>query len=245
MNDWVRLFIDRLLGWPVAAVGISLVFQSPIKSLVRELTAFVGRANHLSLKLKDTTVEALSAANPQAKKGPGNPTDFDLGEGTAISPVREPVGDVALERDAVLNYGRGVASVKVAETSIRKELERLGFNLYERDTVDLLVRQLAAQLCVTSFERIYRVIFGSQISALEFLNSSGPMPATFVEAAFYETAKNAEESFYSTYPFSQWLSFLTANLMIAREGESLGISIGGRDFLIWMVNVGVSNIKPH
>jgi hypothetical protein len=246
MNDLVKLFLDRVLSWPVSVFGICLIFQSSIRMLLKEFTSFIGRASQLSVKHKDTTVEAMADQNPQVKSGAGSSAEFDLGAGTAISTNKTPISeDVALERNAARDYGKGVASVQYRETSIKSELERLGFRLEEQDTVETLIRQLAAQQCVTFFERTYRVIFGSQISAMDFLNTSSPVPASLIEAVFFDTAKNFEQAFYSDFTFTQWLAFMLENMLIAQDGENFGISVQGRDFLVWMVNSGLPHSKPH
>jgi hypothetical protein len=246
MNDWVRLLVEHLLSWPVAVFGICLIFQSPLRALVSSLTSFISRANQLSLKHKDTAVEALADANLQVKKNPAESSEFGLGAGTAISVSKATVPeDLARERDALRDYGKGVTSVQVREESIREELNRLGFSLEDRETAEVLVRQLATLQCVTFFERTYRLIFGSQILAMDFLNTDGPVPATVVEVCFYETARNMEEEFYRDFTYDQWLSFMQDNFLIARDAENLAISIAGRDFLVWTVNSGLSHTKPH
>src|ERR1035437_211160 len=236
MNDLVRLLVDRLLGWPVAVFGICLIFQSPIRLLLRELTTFIGRGSHLSVKHKDTTVEAMTDLNIQVKRNVVDNAEFDLGAGTAISISKTPVSDdLVLERSAAQDYGKGIASVQFREANIKSELDRLGFGIEQPDTVEVLIRQLAAQQCVTFFERTYRIIFGSQLSALDFLNTSGRVPVNLVEAVFYDTARNLEQDFYSDFPFALWKAFLLENLLIAEDGEDVGIAVAGRDFLVWTV----------
>jgi len=188
----------------------------------------------------------MADANLQAKKIVGDSTEFDLGVGTAISLKKTPFpDDIVIERRAAQDYGKGVASVQAREASIKSELERLGFSFDQQDTVDVLIRQLATLQCVSFFERTYRIIFGSQLSALDFLNTSGPVPMSIVEAYFYDTAQTLEQTFYSDFPFAQWLSFLLDNFLIAQENDVIGISVGGRDFLVWMVNAGLTHSKPH
>jgi hypothetical protein len=158
----------------------------------------------------------MTDANLQAKRTVGDSTEFDLGVGTAISVNKAPVSDnIAIERRAAEDYGKGVASVQAREESIKSELKRPGFGFDQQDTIDVLIRQLATLQCISFFERTYRIIFGSQLSALDFLNTSGPVPTNIVEVCFYDTAQNLEPAFYSDFPFAQWLSFLLSNYLIA------------------------------
>jgi hypothetical protein len=246
MNDIVKLIIDHLMSWPIATLAICLIFQSPIRVLIGEIASFVRRASQLSVTHKDTTVEAISDASLQAKQGAGDSAESDLGPGSAIS-VGKASGadDVTAERNAVRDYGKGVASVAYREQFIKSELERLGFTASDAETTEVLVRQLATQLCVSHFERVYRLIFGSQISALDLLNTSGPLLADVIKSIFFTTAGNFEPDFYQNFTFEQWLSFLVASSLVAREDDTLRITVVGRDFLVWTVNAGLSQAKPH
>jgi len=246
MNDWARLLIDRFLGWPVAAVVICLIFQRALRDLLKELTTFLARASRMSVKRGDTTLEATSDARMQVKNTGDDLPDSKLGAGSAIAASRPSESDdLAREREAALDYGKGILSVNQLETAIRDELERLRFPIMDVETGEMLIRQLAASQCVAFFERIYRLIYGSQIQTMDFLNTSGVQDANLIETIFFNTAKGMDETFYRDTNFEQWLSFLLAQSLIAEEAGNLGITVRGRDFLVWTVNAGLTHTKLH
>jgi hypothetical protein len=83
--------------------------------------------------------------------------------------LQQPVGASASEE---LRRLFDNALLVQREERIRAELQRLTFN----DTTEregFLIRILAAASIVQSFEQIYATIWGSQLSALQFLNSAG------------------------------------------------------------------------
>jgi hypothetical protein len=246
VNEYVKLIIDHIFSWPVVVLVIALVLHKHVRELLSELTSFIKRASHMSFKRGETTLQAgVSDASLQAKQTQET-VDLELGTGSPISLNKPQLSaDVALERQAALDYGKGMASVLYREDSIKSELARLNFPLNEAETTDLLIRNLAASISTTYFERAYRWIFGSQISALDFLNTNGPTLATIVEVIFFDSAKTEEPEFYGETTFEQWLSFLLRQGLVAQENDTIGISVQGRDFLVWMVTAGLSHSKAH
>lgn len=245
MNEWGRLLIEHLLAWPVAVVAICLVFRGPLTDLVKELTAFIARSNHMSLKRGDTTLEAKADASLQAKAADER-KDSIIGTGpaTALTQASDS-GDIVHERQQVLDYGKGSATVANWEQAIKAELERLNFPENDTQTFEMLVRQLATAVMIATFERLYRLIYGSQIDTLNALNTSGPQSPKIIEVIFFDTAKSSDTTFYEDVTFERWLSFLLNQALIVRSDELLTLTLHGRDFLVWMVNSGLSQVKPH
>ncbi len=127
------------------------------------------------------------------------------------------------------------------EKFIRTELERLHIDS-NPDRERVLIRLLAALALVQTFERTYTLIWGSQISALQFLNSAGSVRVDLLRP-WYDQAAAREPELYSTYTFGQWLGFLEASLLIARTGDSAAISVGGREFLKYLLHQGYALYK--
>lgn len=126
------------------------------------------------------------------------------------------------------------------EGFIRAELERLGINQpSQRERV--LIRLLAALSVVQAFERAYILIWGSQIAALQFLNSAG---AEGVSVEFlrpwYDQAAAREPVLYDGYAFESWLGFLQTNLLVGRRDGNVFITLEGREFLKYLLDQGYS-----
>lgn len=127
------------------------------------------------------------------------------------------------------------------EKFIQTELERLHINSGP-DRERVLIRLLAGLSLVQVFERTYTLIWGSQISALQFLNSAGTVRVDLLRP-WYDQAAAREPDLYVVYTFEQWLAFLQASVLIARTGENVAISVGGREFLKYLLHQGYSLYK--
>ncbi len=127
------------------------------------------------------------------------------------------------------------------EKFIRAELERLHI-VPGSDRERLLIRLLAGLALVQGFERTYTLIWGSQIAALQALNSAGTVAVQLLQP-WYEQAAAREPELYDGYTFDQWLDFLQGNLLIVRSGENVSISLEGREFLKYLLHQGYSLYK--
>lgn len=126
-----------------------------------------------------------------------------------------------------------------AEDFLRKNLDALTTDLKEREK--MLIKLLATSQISVAFERTYFHIFGSQIAALQFLNS---VPAGFESPdtlqPFYDQAKAKHSDFYGSYSFENWLSFLQTQLLILRQKDKIGITVRGKEFLKYMIEQNYS-----
>ncbi len=127
------------------------------------------------------------------------------------------------------------------EKFILAELERLHISPGS-DRERVLIRLLASLSLVQSFERTYTLIWGSQITALQFLNSAGAVPAQFLRP-WYDQAAAREPEVYDGYTFDQWLGFLQASFLILLSGENVSISLEGREFLKYLLHQGYTLYK--
>jgi hypothetical protein len=125
---------------------------------------------------------------------------------------------------------------------VKSELARVGFELNDTETTDILIRQYSVQYMVGSFEKAYRLIFGSQIAAVEFANVNGPLQENTLRI-FYDSAKEREPESYATFSFEQWLSFLLNNGLLFTVDDTFAISIIGKDFLKWLIEEGLAKNK--
>ena len=107
------------------------------------------------------------------------------------------------------------------------------FDPPERDKV--LHRLIAAYAIKYEFEEIYRTIFGSQLSALEFVNSSTAGAELKLLEIFFRQGVAQAPDFYEKYSFDQWLQFLTANQpLVEKNDQQVQITLYGREFLKYL-----------
>ena len=127
------------------------------------------------------------------------------------------------------------------EKFVRAELERLHIDPGS-DRERILIRLLAALSLVQAFERTYTLIWGSQISVLQSLNSAGSVRVDLLRS-WYDQAAAREPGLYDGYKFENWLGFLQMNLLILRSGECVTISLEGREFLKYLLHQGYTLYK--
>src|SRR5262249_11044966 len=117
------------------------------------------------------------------------------------------------------------------EALIQEELDKLTFkDTKEREK--FLTHIIAAAVTTADFERIYSLIWGSQIGALVILNTapvSGMHPDNLLP--IYEGAKKDHPDFYTVTTFDMWLNFLQSQQLITRKESAVHVTLAGREFL--------------
>lgn len=112
----------------------------------------------------------------------------------------------------------------------------------EREKV--LVRNLAGLAITQRFERIWFWIWGSQLKALNALNSIKPngLPIEGLRE-FYESGKSTTPEFYTNYSFEQWLAFLKTWTLAREDGGIIRITVAGEEFLKFLVQTALTTNK--
>jgi hypothetical protein len=108
----------------------------------------------------------------------------------------------------------------------------------ERERV--VIRYLASSYIVNRFEAVYYGIFGSQLRALEMLNSNAPygLPVTAV-AAWYEVGRAGYPSLYGEsgeYTFDRWLDYMRRMTLIATVEDKVHATVFGNELLKYLVH---------
>ena len=155
----------------------------------------------------------------------------------ANPPRQEPSPELKASSAADLHKIFDNALVVQREGLIRSDLERRGITGAEREK--LLIRFLAAIGIVVQFDRAYNSIWGSQILALQGLNSAGASGADIKSLLpAYENAAKQYPLVYAHYTFDQWVDFLVKSALIKLEGSKVSITIEGREFLRYLIEQG-------
>ncbi len=122
------------------------------------------------------------------------------------------------------------------EDKIRQDLADRGLG-DQSDTVRVLIRHLAATQIALSLERIDRLIFGSQLMLLQFLNTLQGASHEQAKLIYGEVASTHSE-FYDTYSYEDWLGFLVGAGLISNDGDEISITQVGREFLSYLTLLG-------
>lgn len=216
--------VSHILSWPVAVFSLGIFYR-------QRLLELIGKLEKLMVKHGDTTLEA-TIASPANQLQKARAPELTSG---ALSKVSDQASDdIVKNRKAALDLGKGLPIVEVREEDIRDSLERLRFGSDEAETTEVLIRNLALFQWIAFSERTYRIIFGSQISLLNYIDQNGSQPENRVRAMYAEAAAGNPE-FYLTFDYLNWLGFLIGqNLLLRFEGTLIGITNNGKGFLLYM-----------
>lgn len=120
------------------------------------------------------------------------------------------------------------------EEGIRKDLDRNKLTGGEREKA--LVRVLAVHQVGIHFERVYNVIWASQLALL--IHLSGRPLGESVEALrfFYDSAAERFPQMFSNYSFDQYVGFLEQSILIERRENTWVLLPLGREFLKYLVD---------
>jgi hypothetical protein len=163
--------------------------------------------------------------------------------GASLTAAKDPQGQLAPPPPSLPPQYPANPALEKVKTEVRS---RLRLSEYPQDLrEDLLLSATAGAVLTWEFEVIYRIIFGSQITALEFLNS-GPQQREALRS-FYSVAAAHNPAFFEHFDFDHWLAFLeTRQLVMAGPGPGLiSISEYGRMFLGHLVQQGLPLLRPN
>lgn len=113
----------------------------------------------------------------------------------------------------------------------------------EKEKVEAFRNYSEALYSILHFERIYSNIFGSQIKLLAYLNSAFNETTSSVKFFYDNAAKNNPEML--KYPYEKYLEFLEIKNLVQITNDSIQITWLGRDFLKFMMQMGLSDLKNN
>jgi hypothetical protein len=160
--------------------------------------------------------------------------------GVAIDPQQHatPPPDPHAEAEAVMRLLDDPVLVDT-ERALTEELRRR--NLLGSEAVPALIRLIARQQINLQFNDIYHRILGSQLRALQHLNTNpGPNDRTAIEFFYTEAALQNQEA-YRRFDFNAWLSFLRTQGLITEHSDGrIELHVRGRSFLTYLVQNGAA-----
>ncbi len=164
----------------------------------------------------------------------------------AIGPVQTAEAGTAQQRSQQRSPASELAdelgknpTVLMRQKTIDEELNKRGIPPgQERE--QFLLTHLAAVATALDFERIYQLIYGSQISALNFLNGRGTVgeETEALNTVYYLPVSTAYKLFYLSDSFESWLSFLEEVKLVERKVSKVFITVQGRSFLQYLIQMG-------
>lgn len=130
--------------------------------------------------------------------------------------------------------------IRELEDNIKDELSKR--KLLGIEGVPVLIRYFASMSIAYVFSEIYRLIWGSQLKLLDYLNSNNKQSAESLKD-FYDSGLVLYPEYYKKYSFEQWLGFLKDQLLIREDSGYISITVRGREFLMHLTRMGLSKNK--
>lgn len=216
------------LAWiiiPLVVLILGLAFKKPLSHVLMNMKRWklpwvgeVETKDSLPQVAQKPLESAISEAGPtKAPASPNAPTDPAKG---AAGPSMYPVELI----EQVIN-------------SIQDKLAAAKVTGQARE--NLLIEWAGDGLLAASFERTYRMIFGSQMEALLLANGAGGVSADALRTMF-DNAKQRFPNIHSTRTFEQWVGFILAQSLIevtpGSDGKFFRILPYGRGYLHYFVS---------
>ena len=125
--------------------------------------------------------------------------------------------------------------IREIEEKIKAEFKTMEHTREEKE--ELLIKMCASERIAHLFDRIYNTIFGSQIFALQHLNTYVGTSVNISEVEpFYDKVKT---QYPRIYPFENWLRYLESTGLILRKDDGVLITIRGQEFLKYLIDMGL------
>lgn len=121
--------------------------------------------------------------------------------------------------------------------------EWLGTGNPSAEREETLIQYCGVVAFCYQFERLYRWIYGSQLSFLQQLNESRPGLDLETVRLFYASGVEQYPDVYESYSFERWLEFLKSHDLLLVEAENVRIADVGVEFLRYVLNMGYSTRK--
>jgi hypothetical protein len=136
--------------------------------------------------------------------------------------------------DEMEKFFQGYTSPIIEETEVNIRSRAEKYRGQERK--NFLVTTCARLVTVSFSEQIWLLIFGSQLRALEEVNKQ-PVKIDFLKT-YYDAGLQQRPDFYGNgkYSFASWLAFLKHWKLMIEDGDSIAITIRGREFLKYLVH---------
>lgn len=210
--------IIKAIAWPSTIAIFAYLFRVEIKSLVKSLEKF-NNIETGSLKFTKSPTITQNSESYQSKN------DDTLLKSASSS-------------GSILNTDSN--DIKMIIESIGEQLDEIEG---EKAKINQLIRELALTRQRLSFEFVYGRIFGSQITALRRINER--VNVSQAEAIdFFQVIVSQYPEMYRNFPFESWASFLIRNNLIVEENNYYKITEHGKNFLLYLTIMHLSELKP-
>jgi hypothetical protein len=142
----------------------------------------------------------------------------------------------SLDFDAKKFFALAYYSPVTAE--VEKNIKIIAQQNSPNDREAFYARFIGVGLIAYQHDMTWFTIFGSQLRALEEMNSRGLIPVTDLKKHYDKAVADYPKTF-ENYSFDQWLEFMKSRVVIAvYPSQMVELSWGGKDFLKYLAHMG-------
>jgi len=215
--EWAKTLVELLVGiaWPVALVIGLIIFRKPIADLISRRPFKIGK--------EGVEFGAIDAQTSQSRS-PQPPDNL-------VKPAEHPnrlIKPFLEQMEALVKSNLDVAA------SANTKIDREAF----------LVRIAADSAGARYLELAYHSIFGSQIAALDALQSLGGAGDIQLLQEQYGKAVTENPDFYQSFSFGQWVAYLTAWELVEVNGSEVRLTPAGSAFIPHIASLGYPQRPP-
>ncbi|GEM_PF-2147864 len=187
----------------------------------------------LELKHFLSGIESVETGNTKLKLKQGKTDNQGLLNNSSLLTKVEEKGSTTNNTKVPLPpfpAGDFKAVIDEREKELREWISKVPY--FEQDT---LIRELASFQLAVEYERIYKIIFKSQIDLLQRLEGMKDTLSREASMEYYKESKKKYPQAYLNFTFDNWLAFLTSSSLVIEENSSLQITNNGRAFLTYII----------
>jgi hypothetical protein len=158
--------------------------------------------------------------------------------GLEFDPARQLLAVTSKELKVLPGFPDRTPMITKVETDLHTELD-----IIDPDKrIDVLIRHLAVARLGRNFEQMHRTLFGSQIRALRaLLEADGGRTSRVESVKYFDQVKAKFADFYEKNTFDEWIRYPVSVGLIEANNEQVTITELGREFLIYMDALGLSD----
>jgi hypothetical protein len=235
----LRLFAI-FFSWPVVIGLVVYWFRASLIELIRKIELAKGPGFELRTRggPQDITLTTTPVEQPLAK----DPIEKAPADQKAITGQPTPAPASTGPTNTFVQSTFDPQSFEAVVKRIKDAPELKGLNPEQRE--DYMARAFADKLMALTLERIYRIIFGSQIEAIAKANIGGGVNKNELRFLFDNYKKQFPE-YHSKRTFDEWFGYLLSVGLVTEDANAnVQPTQFGKDFLHYILSAGLPYQKP-
>lgn len=234
--DWAMILqYITVLRYPLVIISVVFYFREELKGLLQKIRSFsYGDAtlnlNEIDQQKGENITETIQSGNKHI--------------------LEDEDGNIRYWEDSVIDqYNKSVFDLYKSIVIVQLKLSEEEYNSTDK-RLKRLINYSTVTLLERTFERLYGVIYGSQIKMIQQLNHAGEEGLYKTSTDFYyKSAVNEFPELYQTHrlDIEAYYKFLIINQLISLKdsGQKYIITDFGKEFIKWLYDNNKSLMKMY